>query len=129
MGAVLLAVAFCEAMNRSGEDGLRVRGKLVEWGSPNIGEPLRSVARGVWSVVSVSPISLISLIRLGNPGNTSSAGFLGVRTRLGEPSGLEGRCGEMSRWPAALKPGKLWALDIAGARAPVEDFDRKWPRA
>lgn len=97
VGAVLLAVAFCEAMNRSGEDGLRVRGKLAEWGSPNTGEPLRSVARGVWSVVSVSPISLISLIRLDNPGNTSSAGFLGVRIRLGEPSGLDGRCGEMSR--------------------------------
>ena len=63
------------------------------------------------------------------PGKTSSTGFLGVRTRTGELRGLEGRwIGDVSRCPAALKPGIDWVRDIGGARALVEDFDLMCPR-
>lgn len=102
-GAVLavVAVAFCWARYRRGEDALRVL-KLAAGGRPRMGELLRSVALGVCSS-GTSPVSLMSLNasldpRLGMPGKTSSTSFLGVRIRLGEPRGLAGRaCGEVSK--------------------------------
>lgn len=65
---------------------------------PRTGELLRSVALGVTSFEDGEPVSLISFSALfGRPGNTSSTGLLGVRTRLGDSTGLEGRLwGEMS---------------------------------
>lgn len=107
VGVVLLAVEFCWEIYRSGDAGRRVRGKFVGWGKPRMGELLRSAALGVCSSEESPPVSLISLKpRAGRPGKTSSTGFLGVRTRLGDPRGLAGRCcGDISRCPAALNPG------------------------
>lgn len=104
VGAVLLTL---EAMYRRGEDGRRLLVKLAPGGNPNIGELLRSAARCIRSLEGKSPVSLMSLNpRLGRPGKTSSAGFLGMRARFGDPTGLAGRCcGEESKWPAVLNPG------------------------
>jgi hypothetical protein len=104
--------------------------RVPDGGRPSIGELLRSDESGVLSSADKSPVSLMCpRPRFGRLGNTSSTGFLGVRTRLGDPAGLEGRCsGEESMWPAALNPGKDCARVIGCARALVVDFDLKCPR-
>lgn len=67
--------------------------------------------------------------RVGRPGKTSSAGFRGIRTLLGDPIGLAGRwMGDERRCPAPLNPGIDCARIIGGARGLVEDLDRRCPR-
>lgn len=104
---------------RRGDEGLRSRaGVLVE--TPRIGELLR-----------LSPCLLSGSRtdeRTGEMGGkASSMGFLGIRTRLGEPEGLAGRrcCGEYKMWPEPLTPGMDCVRDMGGARLVVER-DREW---
>lgn len=81
---------LCCAAYRNGEDGLRERVKLDPAGRPRIGELLLSTA---WSICSsgMTPLSLtLRSERTGITGNASSTGFRGIRTRLGDPSGLAG---------------------------------------
>ena len=114
---------------RRGEDGRRERVKLVLDGRPSTGDLLRSIALGV-SSSERPPSSVIFLNeRFGMTGKTSSAGFRGVRFLLGDPKGLAGRCvGDERRCPAPLNPGIDCALIMGGARAEVEDLDRRCPR-
>jgi hypothetical protein len=120
---------LCCAAYRSGEEGLRDRVKLDPAGRPRTGELLLSTARGVYSSSKIAPFSLtLRSDRTGMTGNASSTGFRGTRTRLGDPSGLAGRCiGEDSKCPLPLTPGIDCALIIGGASGLVEDFDRRWP--
>jgi hypothetical protein len=91
---------------------------LLGW-STRLGELLRSVALGVSSssskiAMGFSPTSVLSRERA--PGNISSTGFLGVLARLGEPAGLEGRCGEVVvKNPVPYTPGIDFARDMTGA--------------
>lgn len=119
-------VGSCWDIYLRGDDGRRVRGKSADCCNPRTGELLRS-ASTFGSKGDGKPLSLIPPRPLcANPGNTSSAGFLGVRTRAGDPSGLEGRrcCVFISRCPVELTPGIDCALDIGGAKVLAEDFDR-----
>lgn len=65
-------------------------------------------------------------MRVGEEGKPSSAGFRGMRIRLGDPEGLCGRIwGENRRWPVALVPGIDWVRPIGGARL-AADRDLTW---
>ena len=88
---------------RRGEAG-RLRGKVWLGGRPSIGDMLRSAVVDVSSTASTSLIppnvrtgrteSFVPPdMRFGRPGKTSSAGFLGIRTRFGEFRGLDGLAG------------------------------------
>jgi hypothetical protein len=91
VGVVPLIKGLAGARCRKGEAGLRTRVKLPLEGIPKIGEALRSDIFEVSSSIGGWPLSLTLIkARFGNPGNTSSAGFLGMRTRAGEPKGLAG---------------------------------------
>lgn len=106
---------------RKGDDDL-LRRLDDTMGGPNTGELLRSF--GFFSKQSRT------LVRTGEVlGNASSACFLGVRERLGEPEleGLAGRsCGEYNIRPEPLTPGMDCVRDIGEARA-AADRDLEWP--
>lgn len=92
VGAVPEALVGCWATYRRGEAGRCVRVRLLFVGIPNIGEMLRSegiIGDSRGDVGGISP--MFASARWGIPGKISSTGFLGVRTRLGEPAGLAGR--------------------------------------
>ena len=69
-------------------------------------------------------------MRMGDEGGkASSAGFRGVRTRLGDPEfdGLAGRsCGEYKMRPEPLTPGMDCVRPMA-REALAADSEREWP--
>lgn len=99
---------------RKGDDDL-LRRLDDTMGGPNTGELLRSF--GFFSQSR-------TLVRTGEVlGKASSACFLGVRARLGEPEleGLAGRsCGEYNIRPEPLTPGMDCVRDIGEARVAAD---------
>jgi len=133
VGVFAPGIEYWRERFRKGEAGRRLLGTVLFRGRPNVGELLLSSGLGVSSSSEIAETlcQMSTGVRLlgGNPGKTSSAGFLGVLLRCGEPAGLEGRfCGVMNRWPAAFTPGMDCARDIGGARALAVDLDLIWPR-